>query len=908
MIYCRAGMSRSATLCIAYFMRHHNMTREEAFQYVKERRPIIHPNKGFLKQLNEYEAKLKFRRSGIKRKFEQDDFSYASTEEIVAFEVYNFEDLAVIKPRPKPRIMKPSLVTFDSMPLEIATSYKITEVAICEDKSAKKAVKGQRSKGARPKRPLSMPVRPRTPANVLTGENTHVLSYHNPLSVCEGIEPVPMECTSSNVVGVSRQSSKKKPFSKISEPAKVAVSYQSFAWALAEPFTGSKAINFKFEVPKYVVFADMHLPVAEKFEEIAAECPNVGYQKMAITNKQRVRTLIEPVRNSPAAKLSPVILDCPGLFQKIDTLFNTKPHVPSRFTGSSQISRSSHLRASIKLPGVKLSPTANLHQKRPVPVLNLDFKMVSQRLERPLIFEKIQKDVKIFKPQYQNATQVLYCPPLGLAGAFVPTIYDKATKDTTLSFKLPWLLTVPKRSVLLKSEVSYITETYAYCLELKLETSMPHKEYPYYFPAKKIVGPLLLEKAQKGSKVQVSWLSAKSSGAKLVKEVQEMKPKIPETPKKRIFEPQINWAATRCEFDPSICLGVEARPMEDLPSKCNAKTTFQKSLKDAKYHSAPCKVTENPQILQDPVTLKVHKTPEKYNTYMISKFVTWPLYEVSQSSKQQSCQMLNFYCEPTPFKAWAKILRHTENIAPNQETKEIQGLQVASCQIFSSNDNLIELVDIPDVVGDISLIQPLLSTQKDPAKMLIWMEVFKRSVIKARPIKPFVKIAELLPIADMRKVHIFNDCTNFANIPPTVPTARALVTSYTKPEAPKKARKDLNFAIEIVDCFRADAIHVLNPLLMKIRAIAQREKAIETTEYIRNYTCTSWSATLEENVVTSWTKAPEIKYNTARATGIIYVPLRPATEVKIDVFGCVEDHSALEGPSVINWLSRIPFM
>ena len=59
LIYCRAGQSRSATLCIAYFMKYHDMSYEEAFQYVKYRRPIIHPNMGFVSQLREYERKLK---------------------------------------------------------------------------------------------------------------------------------------------------------------------------------------------------------------------------------------------------------------------------------------------------------------------------------------------------------------------------------------------------------------------------------------------------------------------------------------------------------------------------------------------------------------------------------------------------------------------------------------------------------------------------------------------------------------------------------------------------------------------------------------------------------------------------------------------------------------------------------
>merc|ERR1711963_353669 len=77
-------MSRSATLCIAYFMRHHNMSMDEAYAFVKEKRPIIHPNLGFVKQLKQFEAKLAFRRSGIKRKFEESEFSYAQFEEIIA--------------------------------------------------------------------------------------------------------------------------------------------------------------------------------------------------------------------------------------------------------------------------------------------------------------------------------------------------------------------------------------------------------------------------------------------------------------------------------------------------------------------------------------------------------------------------------------------------------------------------------------------------------------------------------------------------------------------------------------------------------------------------------------------------------------------------------------------------------
>ena len=57
----RAGQSRSAALCMAYFIKYHNYDFEEAFQYVKMRRSIIHPNIGFVRQLKEFRAHCKLR-------------------------------------------------------------------------------------------------------------------------------------------------------------------------------------------------------------------------------------------------------------------------------------------------------------------------------------------------------------------------------------------------------------------------------------------------------------------------------------------------------------------------------------------------------------------------------------------------------------------------------------------------------------------------------------------------------------------------------------------------------------------------------------------------------------------------------------------------------------------------------
>ncbi|XP_049778016.1 dual specificity protein phosphatase 19 [Schistocerca cancellata] len=58
-IHCNAGISRSATVVIAYLIKECGMTFTEAFAYLKERREAIRPNDGFIKQLKQYENSLK---------------------------------------------------------------------------------------------------------------------------------------------------------------------------------------------------------------------------------------------------------------------------------------------------------------------------------------------------------------------------------------------------------------------------------------------------------------------------------------------------------------------------------------------------------------------------------------------------------------------------------------------------------------------------------------------------------------------------------------------------------------------------------------------------------------------------------------------------------------------------------
>ena len=52
LVHCAAGVSRSASIVIAYLMLKHNITFQQAFTHVQKRRPIINPNPGFMRQLS----------------------------------------------------------------------------------------------------------------------------------------------------------------------------------------------------------------------------------------------------------------------------------------------------------------------------------------------------------------------------------------------------------------------------------------------------------------------------------------------------------------------------------------------------------------------------------------------------------------------------------------------------------------------------------------------------------------------------------------------------------------------------------------------------------------------------------------------------------------------------------------
>ncbi|KAM3611146.1 uncharacterized protein V6R79_014158 [Siganus canaliculatus] len=59
LVHCNAGVSRSAALCMAFLMKHHDVSLREAHRWLKSCRPLVRPNDGFWRQLIRYEMELR---------------------------------------------------------------------------------------------------------------------------------------------------------------------------------------------------------------------------------------------------------------------------------------------------------------------------------------------------------------------------------------------------------------------------------------------------------------------------------------------------------------------------------------------------------------------------------------------------------------------------------------------------------------------------------------------------------------------------------------------------------------------------------------------------------------------------------------------------------------------------------
>ncbi|KAG0312911.1 Dual specificity protein phosphatase 9 [Dissophora globulifera] len=81
LVHCQLGVSRSASLVIAYVMRSLNMGLTEAYDFVKQRSGVISPNMSLMYQLAEYEKSLKNPTSAAAALASTDSCSTSSSSE-----------------------------------------------------------------------------------------------------------------------------------------------------------------------------------------------------------------------------------------------------------------------------------------------------------------------------------------------------------------------------------------------------------------------------------------------------------------------------------------------------------------------------------------------------------------------------------------------------------------------------------------------------------------------------------------------------------------------------------------------------------------------------------------------------------------------------------------------------------
>ena len=132
LVHCRAGVSRSATVCIAYLMHKQGISLDAAFDQVLVKRPVIDPNLNFIQQLQRFETELKENPA-----ITVSPASISQPELPKSASLFTFPNPA----HPSPLC---SVTRFGETPMEtqnlqrLAPSQRIEQMYSCQDKSPKR--------------------------------------------------------------------------------------------------------------------------------------------------------------------------------------------------------------------------------------------------------------------------------------------------------------------------------------------------------------------------------------------------------------------------------------------------------------------------------------------------------------------------------------------------------------------------------------------------------------------------------------------------------------------------------------------------------------------------------------------------------------------------------------------------
>jgi len=718
LIYCRAGQSRSATLCIAYFMKYHDMSYDQAFQFVRGRRPIIHPNIGFIRQLKEYEVKLKTKPVPVPV---PTIISYANDSVVEEYTIEHTVDIAIgpLKHgRPVVSVHEP----FNSL----ATKYEVIAVQLC-DKNTYKFTK------------------PPTDNSVLNIQEGH---------------PIASSSVNINSIGqvgeyeaVNGRGKRKTAFTRLTKPNDIAVSFLNIPLELVTASASNKSFKLQIKTEHcssafselyeaYAVSEVLHL-------ESLRDLPKV------LTSSSQAKRVLAPFRESvtqfkteivektiPSSinnKLSSAKSQMPAKLLRQPSLKGRSLNLSSKFGNSSNFTKP-------KLNSTKEKPveTAVVDKPAKVTIKTTENYLSCTEQSLPLVQWETTSPIAavISGANSENQEKSLKV----VKGCYSMSILSILSWETTQPAPL---LNIPIHSYhkldfsLTAFETSNVAMVMRQCILGNTNSDFGKKmtickEFPYYSTVQ-ITSAIELIRAQEEAKLNIQWfkvpqVSKNPDPIELIRKTSESRVKEQERKKSQL---QIKWGTERFqsdEFQKALpCASVKEFPV------CKVDSFTFKKLNES------YSLTQN--IIYYKTDLIGRFYVPQYNPILLRRDCDYVFHQVAEAGMPSIFEMTNIYS------------------APKSSTTQCQarsGLHVdcmtAATVLIADVCTMGEVLEnIPDEIHDIAEMKHVLAEDSESPRCKIWFEVFKRTLMQKRPTYANISYCEFLTAATNFDIRILED-------------------------------------------------------------------------------------------------------------------------------------------------------
>ena len=718
LIYCRAGQSRSATLCIAYFMKYHDMTYEQAFQYVKYRRPIIHPNLGFVSQLREYERKLKTKPPPPPPV----ELTISYAEESLVQET--IEDETVDIPIPPLKHGRPAVTIHE--PFQTLTDkLETVSVQICDKPAAVKT-----------RRPL-----PEKLSMSIQGGHPVASSRINPRTI--GAVKT-LELHESTARGGPKRQKTATAFTRMTKPNELAVIYWNIPLDLALA-SKSKTESFKLQIkPEKSTLAVAELLLNTAISEgLAYEL--VGIVPKALTKSVKASSSITLPRPC-CVQLKCPVFDSNGLMDFVTTTTTTQQQQQQRPVNKivRQTSVKTKTRSLLFRSGSgyqlshQLNPPSSTRQP-PQQVAKSNAETVGASLVSPVTARVTLSD-NLRLCTVSRTPPIFWESPVLTKSGEILLISQKILTVRKLRYSLITVIgqswqtpvNIPVFSVPIDQyhrldfsfapfETSLITtctcQQVVDTAELDCGRMMTvSKEFPYYSTVH-FTSALELFRASEPPKLDIQWFKVpavtKSDPIEVIRKSSEAR--MAERKRKKDSELLVKWASERFQADEFLevlsSLAVIQYPVY------SASMLSHSSLHEAYI---------------------LHQVVDYVKLDLIGRFYV-PHYNPILLRKTCPPVLL-----PVALTCTRPILHETDvlSISRNSRLSKSIARKTLHSDCMMASESIVAdargegdcLEDIPDEIHDISEIKPVLATERaDSPRCKIWFEVFKRTLMLKRP-------------------------------------------------------------------------------------------------------------------------------------------------------------------------------